>query len=291
MTKMRVRPLIRGLEFDPRRPWHAGLGALAVAGGLIAFGALGQAPVSAQVMNATPYVPQPDPAVERLSKRVDALEADLRTATNRADQLGFELTAAKKAADSANAGRADAERTIAALTGRIEALERLATPQSSPTLSAPAEATVNLKQSPASGPAPTIDPDSLPQSEGDLLAAAKTFLVDGKVADARLAGETFVQRFPKSASAGDAQYTVGEALMIQKDYQGAAGAYGKLITSYPKSEQAPMGLVKLARALRLLDKKADACKTLALLPQKYPVQAKTDVIKSLVATEKSRAGC
>jgi tol-pal system protein YbgF len=271
--------------------WRAALGALAVAAGLSGFAVFSAAPVSAQVMNATPYVPQPDPAVERLSKRLDALEADLRSATNRIDQLGFELSSAKKAAAGANAGRVEAERTIATLTGRIEALERLATPQTSATLSAPAEATVNLKQAPASGPAPSMDPGNLPQGESELLAIAKGLLVDGQIADARQAAEIFVQRFPKSASAGDAQYTVGEAMMIQKDYQGAAGAYGKLITSYPKSEQAAMGLVKLARALRLLDKKQDACKTLGLLQQKYPVQAKTDVIKSLVATEKSRAGC
>lgn len=250
------------------------------------------ASASAQVMNATPYVPQPDPAVERLTKRVDTLEADLRAATNRVEQLGFELTRAKKTAEDANAGRLAAEKTITALTGRLDALEKLATPQAAEGAAAPAEATVNLTaQAPAPAAQPTQSADSLPQDEGQLLAAAKNFLVDGKIADAKQAASQYVQLFPKSANAGDAQYTIGEALMIEKDYQAAAAAYGKLLSTYPKSDQAPMGLVKLARALRLLDKKADACKTLALLPQRYPAPSKTEAIKSLVATEKSRAGC
>ena len=63
---------------------------------------------------------------------------------------------------------------------------------------------------------------------------------------------------------------LADSLLYQDNYQDAANAYGKLSGDYPKSANAPSALVKFARALRLMDKKTDACKTLDLMSKQYP---------------------
>ncbi|MEP7210141.1 MAG: hypothetical protein ABI740_04830, partial [Alphaproteobacteria bacterium] len=129
------------------RPYPA-LGFMTALAGFVCLAAPASfAPASAQVLGGGGYVSAPDPAVTSLQNRMDALEADMRKALGRAEQMTFELTQAKKTADEANAGRLEAAKTITALTARADALERLAHGDmvaAAGAVSGPAEATVNL---------------------------------------------------------------------------------------------------------------------------------------------------
>jgi small-conductance mechanosensitive channel len=78
---------------------------------------------NAQVFSSQPYVAAPDPAVEQLRERVEALEADLKTATSKAEALGAALADARRVADEADAGRRRAETGLQQLMDRVEALE------------------------------------------------------------------------------------------------------------------------------------------------------------------------
>jgi tol-pal system protein YbgF len=279
---------------------------LACAGLLVAatagLGALTwTSPASAQVFGQAPYVPAPDPAVERLTSRVDALEAELRRATGRNEQLMFDLGNARRTAEEANSGRLRAEREIEALQLRVDALERLARGEPvdvGSLASRPAEATVNL-----TGPAGAADPAlasrpadagtaaqvALPEDEAELMKEARNMLLAGDYPAAQNAFSLYLTRHGKGASASEAQYLLGEALLYQGSYPEAAEAYGELLSEYPDAARGPEGLVKLARAMRLMDKKSEACKALGLMPTRFP--RASNAAKTLAATEKSRAGC
>jgi tol-pal system protein YbgF len=281
MMNMRVR-------LDPAIGLAAALAGFACLAAPSAF-----APAAAQVLGNGAYAPAPDPAIASLQNRMDALEADMRKATGRAEQLSFELTQAKKAAEDANAGRAEDQKTIAALTARLEALEQLAhgdTAAAAGVLSKPAEATVNLNAPVnAAAPAGAVDIASLPQDESGLFAQAKTFMLVPDYPSAQAAFQVFVKKYPKSDSIADAQYMLAEALLYQDNYADAAEAYGKVLKAYPKSSHAPEAVAKLARAMRLMGKKPEACKALSLLASNYPKAG--EPAKTIAATEKSRSGC
>ncbi|MDZ4761638.1 MAG: tol-pal system protein YbgF [Alphaproteobacteria bacterium] len=269
------------------------LGALALASGLCLATGPGAAPAFAQVLGSTPYVPKPDPAVERMQTRLDAMEADLRRATGRFEQLSYDLTQARRAAEEANAGRMSAEKAIAALTLRLEALEGIGGDGSSTGAGAatgPAEAGVNLSRpSSDAGLQSRIDLAQLPADEAGHLKEARNLLLAGDYPSAEAAFDVYLQRHGKSENAGEAQYLLGESMLYQEAYPEAAEAYVKLLSTYKNSPRAPEGLVKLARSMRLMGEKAEACKALSQMSSRFPKAS--EAAKTLAATEKSRAGC
>jgi tol-pal system protein YbgF len=275
------------------RPYPAFGLVAALAGFVCLAGPATWAPASAQVLGGGGYAPAPDPAIANLQSRMDALDAEMRKAIGRTEQLTFDLNQAKKVAEDANAGRAADQKTIAALTARIDALEQLAhgdTAAAAGVLTKPAEATVNLNApAGAAGPSAQVDTASFAQDESGLYAQAKTFMLVPDYPSAQAAFQVFLKKYPKSDSVADAQYMLAEALLYQDNYPDAAEAYGKVLKSYPKSPRAPEAIAKLARAMRLMGKKPEACKALGLLSSNYPKAG--EPAKTIAATEKSRSGC
>lgn len=270
-------------------------GALASLAGLTILGLGAAAPSSAQVFGSAPYQPGPDPAIVQMQGRIDTLEADLRKATGRVEQMTFEVNKANKAAADANAGRAALDQQVQALTARMATLERLALGDTGDAAAAqaaaaagPRETTVNLTASvPTAGAA--FDTSKLPEDDAGIIKEARNLLLAGDYPSAEKAAGVYFEKFPKGENASEAQYLLGESRLLQERYPDAAEAYVKLVSTYPKSTRAPDGLLKLARSMRLMGEKAEACKALTQLNTKYP-QASA-VTKSLAATEKSRAGC
>lgn len=262
------------------------------------------ATAAAQVLGQTPYVAQPDPVIDRLQARVDALEAEVRSATGKAEQLAFQLNQANKKAEAANSGRMELEAQLRTLTARIEALEAhargetedLASVDVGPTgapqeyLSLPpgAERPAGATGAPT-GLASRVDVSELPTDETELLKQSRELLLSGNYPAAQEALSVYLQRHPRSAQADSAQYLYGESLLYQENYADAATAYGKLLSDYPKSDRGPEALVKLARSMRLMGKKSEACQALGLMGGQFPNASQT--AKTLAATERSRAGC
>jgi tol-pal system protein YbgF len=244
---------------------------------------------NAQVFSSQPYVAAPDPAVEQLRERVEALEADLKTATSKAEALGAALAEARRIADEADAGRRRAETALQKLTDRVEALEDMMTDAAAAGQDANAAGAIAL--TPA-GPAaaPAFDVANLPTDETALFDQAKALLTEaGDFPAAHAAFEVFLARFPKSKNAGDAQYYLGESLLYQDNFADAAVAYGKLIKDFPQSTHAPTGLVKLARSFRLLGNTAQACRTLSLMSSNFPKAPA--LAKQLADQERQQAKC
>jgi tol-pal system protein YbgF len=243
-----------------------------------------------QVFNSQPYVAAPDPAVEQLRARVDALENDLKRAIDKTETLTAQLSDVRRSAEDASARAKKLEQDLAAANARIDALEQLAHGNADAAVatgaSRAAEATVNLTGQPT--PA-KVDISTLPQDEAGLLKESRNLLLDGNYASAEDGFKSYLTKYPKSANAHEAQYLLGESLLYQDDYSEAAKAYGKLLNDYPKSENGPNALVKLARSMRLMNKKTEACKTLDLMSQQFP-KAST-AAKQAAARERTAANC
>jgi tol-pal system protein YbgF len=259
---------------------------LACAGAALAMIALAPK-ANAQVFSSTPYVAAPDPAVEQLRLRLEALEGDLRKAISQSESLGAQLADARRVADQADAGRRRAEAEIETLKDRVETLEEMMSdpgqraaltvrPTSAPAVRAPAAA-------------PAFDTAALPQDEEGLFSESQAMLIGGNFIGAEQAFGQYLKKYPKGKKAADAQYYLGESLLYQDNYVDAAAAYGKLIKDHPASSNSPNGLVKLARALRLMDKTADACRTLGLMDKQFPKAPA--VAKQMAAQEKQYAKC
>lgn len=80
----------------------------------------------------------------------------------------------------------------------------------------------------------------------------------------------FVQRYPNSPLAGNAQYWLGETYYVRKDYKNAATAFAEGYRKYPKSPKAADGLLKLGMTLGNLGQKTDACKAFSRLDHDFP---------------------
>lgn len=267
---------------------------LACAAAAIAL--VGLAPrASAQVFSSTPYVAAPDPAVEQLRQRLEALEGDLRKAISQNESLGAQLGDARRVADQADAGRRRAEAELQLLKDRVETLEEIVNGRSqgggstSGSLSRPGLASPNQLAAAPAPPPPAIDTASLPQDEEGLFSESHAMLIGGNFPAAEEAFGVLLAKYPKGKKAADAQYYLGEALLYQDNYPDAAVAYGKLIKEHPTSANAPTGLVKLARAMRLMEKTTEACRTLDLMSKQFPKASA--VAKQMAAQERQYAKC
>lgn len=115
---------------------------------------------------------------------------------------------------------------------------------------------------------------------------ARAFLEQGDYEAAERAFAAFVASHPKNKSAGAAQYWLGVTFFVRGEHEKAVAAFAKGYKNYPKSPKAADNLLKLAKSLSALDRKADACTTLDQLASEYPKASTKDV-----ANERSKLNC
>ena len=89
--------------------------------------------------------------------------------------------------------------------------------------------------------------------------------------------------------AGNAQYWLGETYYAQRDYQGAATTFAEGLQKYPRSDKAPDNLLKLGMSLGRLNRKPEACGTLAELDKRFPSAPAT--VKQAAQRERSSLAC
>jgi len=80
----------------------------------------------------------------------------------------------------------------------------------------------------------------------------------------------FLSSYPSSGLAENAQYWLGEAYYVTRDYDNATGAFRTVLQKWPDSRKAPDALLKLGFTQFELKKYTDSRKTLEQVTQKYP---------------------
>ena len=118
---------------------------------------------------------------------------------------------------------------------------------------------------------------------------AVSFIKVGDYETAELALREFVDKYPKNELAGNAQYWYGETFRVRQLYQDAATAYLDGYKKYPKSNKAPVNLLKLGVMLVQIGEKAQGCSMILGVKEQYP-KANQSVIQK-AEYEKKKFNC
>jgi tol-pal system protein YbgF len=173
-----------------------------------------------------------------LAQRMDALQAQMRTLQGKIDVLENENEALRKQQRDLYA---DLDKRLTALSA------------------------------PGGAAAPGAPPNAAPAS-GDqaTYSQALDLLKSGKYTDAIATLRQFQTNYPRSNLADNAQYWLGEAYYVSRDYQNAATAFRAVIDQWPMSRKAPDAMLKLGYSQYELKQYAAARATLADVGTRFP---------------------
>ena len=110
-------------------------------------------------------------------------------------------------------------------------------------------------------------PDVTPEKQYEF---AISFLQIGDYNIAERAFGEFVDTNPNHKLAGSAQYWYAETFRIRQLYTDAASAFLKGYQKYPKSEKAPINLLRLGVSMVQIGEKEQGCKMINAVKETYP---------------------
>jgi tol-pal system protein YbgF len=119
-------------------------------------------------------------------------------------------------------------------------------------------------------PGPAAAGQPAPGADQGAYNQAFDVLKGGKYADAITAFQQFLQAYPQSSLADNAQYWLGESYYVTRDFQNAAAAFQTVLDRWPDSRKAPDALLKLGYTQAELGRTAQARTTLASVSTRYP---------------------
>lgn len=191
-------------------------------------------------------------------ERVAAIESELQRLTSQTEQLQHRI-----------------DRIVEDGTNRIGDLEFRLVELEGGDVSQLGETTTLGGVEPAAAPAPA---PAGPTAEGTQLAvgeqtdfeAAQAALAEGRHQEAAEAFRAFVQTYPGSPLAAEAELGRGRALAEMGDMREAARAYLASFSAAPSGPVAPEALLALGRALGGLGQTGEACVMLGEIPTRFP---------------------
>ena len=218
----------------------------------------------------------PDPALESLGQRVDALDTEVRRLTGQIEELDYRIRQLE-----ANLPAGGDEEASSAPSGPGTPVS----PNSAEgTGLAPPETVIG--QLPKDTELPQEPQYATYQEQ---YQAALNFLRQQDYPRAELALKTFIAQHGETELAGPAMYWLGETYFAQDNYADAAQAYFDGLRNYPDSPKAPDSMLKLGMSLLPLGERTQACAAFKELPARYPNASET--IKQRAKVEADRAGC
>ncbi|RVT87202.1 tol-pal system protein YbgF [Rhodobacteraceae bacterium CCMM004] len=209
-------------------------------------------------------------------ERIDAMEAELRRLTARAEELEFRIDSVVS----------DGTNRIGDLEFRLCELEPdcdIAALGDTPSLG-------GVEVAPGPAPAPTTPPSGgaeLAIGEQADFDRAKEALDSGSFRAAADLFAAFTEAYKGGPLTGQAHFWRGEALTALGETADAARAYLESFSGAPDGPKAPEALLKLGLALGTLGQQADACITLGEVSNRYPTS--TAAIEAVNA--RAQLGC
>jgi tol-pal system protein YbgF len=186
-----------------------------------------------------------------LAQRIDALQAELRTLRGEVELLQ----------NQSEGGKAQARTLYGDLERRIAALETLGGVGA-------AGATSAGPGVPASGASAGVAGAS--GGEQAAYDAGFNALKSADYPRAIQSFRSFLSAYPSSPLASNAQYWLGEAHYVNREYDAAMAAFRKVTTDWPDSRKAPDALVKTGFTQAALGRTAEARATLEEVTRRYP---------------------
>lgn len=125
-----------------------------------------------------------------------------------------------------------------------------------------------------------------PLSQEALYKSAKQAFDKGDFDTARERFQDFIDKYPKSRNADNAQFWIGEIYYREKWYEKAILEYQKVIENYPRGNKVRASLLKQGYAFHNIGDKSNARIILKELIRKYPNSNEAKIAQNKLATIK-----
>jgi tol-pal system protein YbgF len=109
---------------------------------------------------------------------------------------------------------------------------------------------------------------------------------DGQYNDSMTGFKKFIDQFPKSDLAGNAQFWIGQCLMAQKDYEKAVLAFEDVIKKYPKNNKVANAMLAEAIAWMEMNDKTSSTFLLKKVIKQYPKTNEAKIAQKKLDTMK-----
>lgn len=133
-------------------------------------------------------------------------------------------------------------------------------------------------------PANTQAEPADPEKEKIYYEAAYSLIQKKDFTNAQKAFTVFLQKFPNSQYAPNAQYWIAEIYLSQGDMQNANTSFSKVISQYPKNNKIPDATYKLATVQQRLGNNAKAKELLNQVVSQYPKTSAATLAKRMLPT-------
>ena len=221
----------------------------------------------------------PDPQVTALSAKFDDMDQTLRSLNGQIESLTHDVELAHKDADDAKAANA-------ALSDRLDKLEKDVAAQAAAPPPPPPEAAQTPDAAQASPPPGGGDPKVA-------YANARKLMMDGDYPGAAAAYQDYVDHYGKQPNAPEARYWLGETEFAQDNkqaYAAAAVAYIAAIRGWPQTAWGADAAVKLSLSLLALNKPTEACQALGEFDRHYAKASAAEKARADGARVKAKCG-
>lgn len=179
-----------------------------------------------------------------LAQRIDRLQADVRGLRGEVELLQ----------NQSEGGKAQSRTLYSDLEKRIAALETLG----------------GVAGEGAPGAGSALPPAAASGGEQAMYDTAFGALKGADYAKAIAGFRSFLTAYPSSPLASNAQYWLGEAFYVTRDYDAAVQAFRKVTTDWPDSRKAPDALVKVGFTQAAQGKNGEARATLEDVTRRFP---------------------
>lgn len=131
---------------------------------------------------------------------------------------------------------------------------------------------VSGTETPSLAPAAAAAASSPPPQAGEREAYQAAFdtLKEGRYKEAKVELSAFLKQYPSSSFAGNAQYWLGEAQYVTRNFDQAVTEFQQVMTSYPGSNKIPDAMLKLGYTYYELGQFPQAKAVLEDLRNRYP---------------------
>ena len=179
--------------------------------------------------------------------------------------------------------------TIADLTRKVEELTHAQDTLRSDFQKMRADTDIRFQENTKVPPPPQTKPTDKKLSDKEAYDNAYNLLMKAKYPEAEKAFLSFLETYPKSDLAGNANYWLGETYYVRAQYEVAAGIFSDGLTKYKNSTKAPDNLLKLGLTMANLNKKDEACGFFKLMPEQFPKASTT--LKQRAEQEAKKLAC
>jgi len=232
-----------------------------------------------QFKNLTNHFEEINFKLDKLSNRITKVQTDNQMRFQDLEKTGLSETSNAALSKSKKLPGSDEEQDL----GGVSDSDIAATVQIQETQSIESVGTVVTETATR---AEKILPDTTPEEQYKF---AVSFIKVGDYETAEFALREFVDSNPKHQLAGNAQYWYGETFRVRQLYQDAATAYLDGYQKYPKSNKAPVNLLKLGVMLVQIGEKEQGCSMILGVKEQYP-EANQSVIQK-AEYEKKKFNC